>query len=117
MEAGVGTLLRLQPGQADVVLVVAEPSAKAIEVARRAAEIASDRSRVLVVANKIRDDDDLEVVRRALGEHELTVVADDDVIRRADEEGLAPIDVNAGSTRVQALVALAGRLQPPAASG
>ena len=34
MEAGVGTLLRLQPGQADVVLVVAEPSAKAIEVAR-----------------------------------------------------------------------------------
>jgi len=37
LEAGVATLLRLQPRQADLIIVVAQPIAKAIEVARRAA--------------------------------------------------------------------------------
>ncbi len=53
LEAGVGTLLRLQPGQADLVIVVAQPTAKAIEVARRAVEIASSRARVLLIANRV----------------------------------------------------------------
>ena len=41
LEAGVGAVVRA--GSADVVLVVSEPSAKSIEVARRAAELAATK--------------------------------------------------------------------------
>ncbi len=110
MEAGVATLLRMEPGQADVVLVVAQPSAKSIEVARRAVEIASDRAEVVVLANRVRNATDLETIRAALPEHELVVIPDDPVIERADREGLAPIDVDATAPGVRALRKLADRL-------
>ncbi len=110
MEAGVGTLLRLEPGQADVVLVVAEPSAKALDVARRAAEIARERARVIVLANKVRDERDLETIRAELGGYELVVVPHDGAIERAERDGLAPIDVDREGAGVGALVALAERL-------
>ena len=110
MEAGVGTLLRLQPGQADVVLVVAEPSAKSIDVARRAAEIASGRARVVAIANKVRDERDLDGIRAALGEYELVAVPDDAGIAGADRDGVAPIDVAPDAPGVRALSGLAARL-------
>ncbi len=111
MEAGVGTLLRLQPGQADVVLLIAEPTAKSIEVARRAAEISEGRARVIIVANKVRDDADVERIRAALGGHQLVVVPEDEAIARADRDGLAPIDVDPQAAGVQAVVELAGQLR------
>ena len=117
MEAGVGTLLRLQPGQADVVLVVAEPSAKSIDVARRMAQIGSSRARVIVVANKIRNDADLEAIRAVLGEHELVVVPHDPAVVRADEEGRAPIDSAPDAPAVAALLRLADRLAGAPAAG
>jgi CO dehydrogenase nickel-insertion accessory protein CooC1 len=107
MEAGLGTLLRLQPGTADVVLVVAEPSAKAIEIARRAAETAESRGRVIVVANKVREEADIDVIREALGARELVAVPYDATIARADEHGVAPIDLDPGAAGVQALADLA----------
>ena len=110
MEAGVGTLLRLQPGDVDVVLVVADPSAKSIEVARRAARIAAERAQVIVVANRVRNEQELESIRRELDGHELVVVPDDPAITRADREGVAPIDVNPDAPGVRALSELAGRL-------
>ena len=111
LEAGVGTTLRLREGDADVVLVVAQPTVKSIEVARRASEIsASKAGRVVVVANRVRDDDDLEVIRAALGEHEIAVVPDDDAIAEADRDGLAPIDIDPGAPGVVALIALADRI-------
>jgi len=117
MEAGISTLLRMEAGQADVILVVAEPSAKAIEVARRAADIGRERGSVIVLANKVRNDADLEVIRAALPEHELVVVPEDETISRADREGVAPIDLCAESPGVDALVRLAGRLaEHPAVS-
>lgn len=71
-----------------------QPTAKSIDVARRAAEIAEGAAaRVLVVANRVRDDDDLLAIRTALAEKELIVVPDDPVIAAADREGRAPIDV------------------------
>ena len=111
LEAGMGTMLRLRDGDADVVVVVAQPTAKSIEVARRAAEVASEKAReVVVVANRVRDDDDLAVIRAALGDHELVVVPEDDAIADADRAGLAPIDVGAEGPGVRAVVALADRL-------
>ncbi|MDQ6605285.1 MAG: hypothetical protein M3Z06_01900 [Actinomycetota bacterium] len=110
MEAGVGTVARVQPGQLDVLVVVAEPSAKAIDVAARAAAIGASRARVIVVANRIREPADLEAIQAALGDQELIVVPEDPVIARADRDGLAPIDVDPDSPGVRALIGLAERL-------
>ena len=110
MEAGVSTLLRVQPGQLDAVLVVAEPTAKSLDVARRAAAIASKRSTALVVANKIRDESDLQAVRAALPSYDLFVVPDEQAIVDAERDGVAPIDVGAHTAGVRSLVELAERL-------
>lgn len=112
LEAGVGTVLRLEPGQADVVVVVAQPTAKSLDVARRAIDLAEDRgARVVVVANRVRDESDLTAVESALrGEHELVVIPEDPAIAAADRDGLAPFDVAPGSPGVRAVLELADRL-------
>lgn len=110
MEAGLGTVSRILPGQIDVVLVVAEPSAKGIDVARRAAQIGASRARVIVVANRVREPADLEAIQAALGEHELVVVPEEPAIMRADRDGLAPIDVDPEAPGVKALIGLTERL-------
>ncbi len=110
LEAGLGTLSRLQPGNADVVLVVANPSAKALEVARRAVEIASDKTEVIVLANRVRDDRDLETIREVIPDRELIVIPEDPSIAMADRDGLAPIDLDPDSPGVLALAALVDRI-------
>jgi CO dehydrogenase maturation factor len=111
LEAGIGTVLRLQEGQADVVVVVAQPTAKSLDIARRAVEMAGDKStRTIVVANRVRDDEDLAVIRAAVGDCEMVVVPDDAAIALADREGLAAIDVDQDSPGVRAIIGLAERL-------
>jgi len=111
LEAGIGTVLRLHPGMVDVVLVVAEPSIKSIDVAARAARVAAGRdARVIVVANRVRDEADVEAIRSAMGEHELVVVPEDRAIQRADEEGVAPLDAAPDAPGVEALRRLAEML-------
>jgi CO dehydrogenase maturation factor len=111
LEAGVGVLTRMEAGSLDVVLVVANPTPKSIEVARRAVETCVAREiRVLVVANRVADDDDLEAIRAVLGEHEIAVVPEDDVIRRADADGVAAIDLDDSSPGVRAIIAIGDRL-------
>lgn len=109
-EAGLGTTLRLQPGTVDVALVVAEATPKSLEVARRAVEAARERARVIVVANKVRDDADADAVRTALPDSDVVVVPEDAAVARADREGVAPLDLDGNAPAVRALVALAGRL-------
>jgi CO dehydrogenase maturation factor len=114
MEAGLGTVARVQPGQLDILIVVAEPSAKGIDVARRAAAIGASRARVIVIANRIREPADLEAIQAALPDHDLVVVPEDPVIARADRDGVAPIDLDPGSAGVKAIVELADELLAPA---
>lgn len=111
LEAGVGTLLRLRDGQADMVLLVVQPAAKSIEVARRALEIVGRRLPVIIVANRVRDVADIDAIHALAPGHELFAVPDDEEIVRADREGEAPIDVAASSPAVRALEALATRLE------
>jgi CO dehydrogenase maturation factor len=111
LEAGIGVLTRMETGSLDVVLVVANPTPKSIEVARRAAETAIARDiRVLVVANRVSNDEDLEAIRSVLGEHDMAIVPEDPVIARADAEGLAPIDVDDTSPGVRAIIEISERL-------
>ena len=110
LEAGLSTVEKLEPGQVDVVLVVANPSGKAIEVARRAIERATGLAEIVVVANRVSDESDIELIREVLGERELVVIPEDPVIAAADREGRAPIDLDADAPGVAALVRLADRI-------
>ena len=108
LEAGVGTVLRLQPGFADLVLVVAQPTVKAIEVARRAVQIAASRAEVVLIANRVTADADVALIRSGTGwAGDLLVVPDDPAVVRADEVGRAPIDAAPDSPAVLALGCLA----------
>lgn len=110
LEAGIGTVSRIQEGQLDIVLVVCEPSAKSIDVARRAVRVATNRARVMVLANRITSSEDLEAIRSAVGDVEVLALSEDAAITRADQEGLAPIDVDPDAPAVRALIEFADRL-------
>ena len=110
LEAGVGMLLRLQPGQADYVLVVVNPMAKSIDVARRALEIADGVAEVVLVANRVKAPEDVEAIVRALGREPQIVVPEDAVIAEADRDGEAPIDADPDAPGVVAIEELGERL-------
>lgn len=111
MEAGVRTLMRMAAHQLEVLVVVAEPTAKSIEVARRAQEVGRTAARrVAVVANRVRSDEELNTIRSALEIPELHFIPDDPAISRADRAGQAAIDAAPDSPGVRAIIELAGRL-------
>jgi CO dehydrogenase maturation factor len=117
MEAGIGTVLRLQPGQIDLVLVVAEPTAKAIDVAARSVRIAEGRASVLVVANKVHGDGDVDLIRASLGGRDVVAVPADPLVEEADRRGVAPIDLAPDSPAVRAVTQLAAHLDGGADGG
>jgi CO dehydrogenase maturation factor len=110
LEAGIGTIERIEAGVVDVLIVVANPTGKSLEVARRAIEIADGVTEIVVVANRVANDSDLELMREVLGDRELFVIPEDAVIAAADRDGLAPIDLDPDSPGVAALVRLAERV-------
>jgi len=121
MEAGAGTLTRMEAGSLDVAVLVVEPSTKSIDVARRASEIIRARriGMLLAAANRVRDDADVQFVRESLPELEIVVVPDDPRITEADREGRSPVDAAADAPAVRAVAELAQlleRLSPPTGS-
>jgi CO dehydrogenase maturation factor len=117
LEAGIGTLSRLDDQRVDAVLVVVEPTPKSIEVGTRAAQLAKEKSfgRVVVIASRVRGDDDLAAIQAAFPDHEVVAVPDDPAIVEADRNGVAPIDAHPEAPAVRALVELARTLVPAAA--
>lgn len=115
LEAGIGTLTRVDAGAIDVAVIVAEPTAKSLDVAERALELARERGvpDVVVVANRVTGDADLEAVERRFPDVDVLSVPDDPAIVRADREGRAPVDVDGAAPAVRALVGLADRLGEP----
>ena len=107
-EAGLGTVLRLDGNPVDVVVVVVEPTAKSLEVGRRAADTVreADLGRVVVIANRVRDEQDAGRVRAAFPGVEPVMVPDDPAIVEAERQGLAPLDAAPDAPAVRALVAL-----------
>jgi CO dehydrogenase maturation factor len=117
LEAGIGTLTRLSDQRVDAVLVVVEPTPKSIEVGIRAAGLAKEKAlgRVIVVASRIRDENDLATIRKAFPDHEVASIPDDPAIVRADRDGVAPLDTAPDAPAVRALVELAEGLLPRSA--
>lgn len=112
LEAGVGTLSRLPENGVDALLVIVEPTAKSIQVAKVVMELAAERhpeTEVVLVANRVRNADDVTSIIAALSEPGV-VVPDDPVVTLADRDGTAPIDADAGSPAVMAIARLAEML-------
>ena len=113
-EAGVGTLTRLGEENVDTVVIVVEATPKSLEVGARAAALAKDKTvgRIVVVANRIRGQEDLETVKAAFPGLEVVGVPHDPKIVEADRKGVAPIDLDPDAPAVKALVGLASTLLP-----
>ncbi len=113
-EAGIGTITRLGDQKVDIVLVVVEPTPKSLEVGSRAAGMAQEKSigRVIVVASRIRNDDDLSIVQATFPGYEVVPIPDDPEIVRADRLGVSPLDLPEPGPAVLALVAMAEKLAP-----
>ena len=114
LEAGIGTLTRLQAETVDVVVVVVEPTPRSIDVAQRAVALAAQCSqgRVVVVANRVTSAEDVERIAIGLPGAEIVVVPDDAAVMDADRRGVSPLDSAPDSPAVVALVGLASRLRP-----
>lgn len=112
MEAGAGMLTRMAEGSLDLALLITEPSAKSIEVTRRAAAIIAERKigPTLIVANRVRDDRDVQLIRDGTGAADAWPIPDDLAVTRADRDGRSPLDAEAESPAVRAVIELAGRL-------
>ncbi|MGH9154346.1 MAG: AAA family ATPase [Acidimicrobiales bacterium] len=108
LEAGLNDLLWARPGPDDVVLAIAEPSAKAVEVARRAVSIAQGMGvqRIVGVANRSASERDVAALAAALGV-EVLPVAEDPAVEKADEHGVAPFDLDETSPAMVDIARLA----------
>ncbi|MGH9069781.1 MAG: AAA family ATPase [Acidimicrobiales bacterium] len=114
LEAGLNDFLWARPSPGDAVVVVADSSAKAVEIARRAVLIAGTIGieRVIGVANRCADPEQAEHLASVIGVSVL-VVPDDRIVAEAGYSGLAPLDVDATSPAVRAIQTLAGWLTQP----
>ena len=99
----------------DHLLVVVEPYAKAVETARRTLVLAAALGipRVSILASKVRDDAERELVQKFCLETQAELIGSipyDDEVRLADREGLAPMDAAPQSRMVESVSALAAQL-------
>lgn len=119
LEAGIGTLTRLEEARVDVTVIVVEPTPRSIDVAARAAAVAAERrqGRMIAVANKVTGDDDRQRVAEALLNCEMVAVPLDAAVEEADRKGVSPLDRSPGAPAVAALESLADLIAPPARAG
>jgi len=99
-EAGLEHLSRGTARHVDTLVVMMEPYYRALETARRTAELGRELgiARVVAVANKIRDELDRKTVTEYARAHGLEVIGEipyDDDLRRAEQERKAPLETEA----------------------
>lgn len=113
LEAGLNDLIWAQPGPGDHVLVVADPSAKATDIAGRAVELAKGMgvNHILGIANRCATEEDAAALSDALG-IETIAIPEDPAVERANLIGVAPIDADVSSPAMTAIAVLAHRLLP-----
>src|SRR5918911_3379582 len=97
---------------ADTMLLVVEPYFKSLETGRRMAALANDLGleRVALVADKIRDERELEAVREFATQHDIEiagVVPFDDSMPGAERARAAPLDYAPEAPAVTAIAQIA----------
>jgi CO dehydrogenase maturation factor len=97
---------------AKTVLIVVEPSAAGLLSARRLARMASmeHNPRVLGLANKVREPDDVDLIVNRTGLEVVGVVPWDEAFAEAERKRRAPIDEAPASEAVRAVESLVDRL-------
>lgn len=118
MEAGLENFSRGTPRHTDTVISVIEPYYRSLETGARVVELARELGvpRVLVVANKIRDQGDRDAVAAFCESRGLQLFASvphDAAVLDADRARSALLDRAPGSAAVAAITDLAGRLLAP----
>lgn len=111
MEAGLELFGRGTPGPSDLLVCVVEPSLWSIQTAMRIIELAKELGipTVAVVANKIRDELDIEWIREALQPFEVVVAAAipyDSDVSLADRKMKSLLDVAPESEAAKAIACL-----------
>ncbi len=99
---------------ASTVLVVVEPTAKSLLSGRRLARMADLDSdvpkRVLAVASKVRQPDDVEMIAKGTGLEVVAEVPWDEALAEAERRMLAPLDEAPDCPAVRAVESLVERL-------
>lgn len=94
---------------ARTVLIVVEPTAKSLLTARRLSRLALDEEhprRIVAVANKVREEGDVDMVVRRTGLEVVGVIPWDEALAEAEQKMAAPIDMAPDSPAVQAVESL-----------
>jgi CO dehydrogenase maturation factor len=107
-EASPEHLSRGTAAYADLMLLVVEPYFKSLETGRRMAALANDLGleRVALIANKVRDDGDLDAVKEFAERNGLEiggVIPFDERMREAEQRGQSPLDYDPDGPAVQAI--------------
>ncbi len=107
MEAGLEHLGRGTASMMDQFIVVIEPGARSVQTYEKVKQLAADLgiTRVRVVANKVRNEDDENYIRSRIPEDALLgmIHYNADVIE-ADRRGLSPFDLSKGAVEeIQAI--------------
>jgi CO dehydrogenase maturation factor len=98
---------------ARTLIVVAEPTAKSLLSARRLARLAlaEDGPRVVAVASKVRQPDDVELVARRSGLEVVGAVPWDEEVAEGERRGRAPVDFAPDAPAVRAVESLVDWVQ------
>jgi CO dehydrogenase maturation factor len=99
---------------AHTVLIVVEPTAKSLLSGRRLARMADldpeNPKRVMAVASKVREPDDVEMIAKGTGLEVVASVPWDEELAEAERRQLAPIDFAPDAPAVRAVESLVERL-------
>lgn len=111
-EAGVEHLGRKTAEKFDLMLVLAEPSAKAIEVADRVKELAKQIGikKIFAVGNKIASEEQKKFVQDNLGLEILGVIPFDEAVQRCDMLG-KPLAESGDSKALKAIKEIAQKVR------
>ena len=116
MEAGLELFGRGTPGASDLLVIVIEPSLWSIQTATRIIDLARELGipKLIAVANKIREEADVEWIREALrplGVEVVGVVPYDTDVSLADRKMRSLLDIAPESEAAKAIGALAGVIE------
>jgi CO dehydrogenase maturation factor len=99
---------------ASTVCIVVEPTAKSLLSGRRLANMANldpdNPKRVVAVASKVRQEDDVEMIEKGTGLEVIAAIPWDEELAEAERRQLAPIDFAPDSAAVRAVELLVERL-------
>lgn len=95
MEAGVEHLGRATSSSMDALIIVVNPGARSRAAAPKIKKLGTDIGikRIIILGNRVRDEQDRELIRQALPDHEiLGFIPEMEEIIQADREGRRPFE-------------------------